>query len=67
MDMQLLQKTMTRFVSSDIFYDSFMKEVNKSTIKYTPYRSKANQIIEHEWSSDQEYHDQIKRYVPDDE
>lgn len=44
-----------------------MKEVNKETITYTPYRSKANQIVEHEWPSDLVYHDWIKRYVPDDE
>lgn len=66
-NMQLLQRTLNRLVNSDIFYDDFIKEVNQATIKYTPYRNKANQIAEHKWPSDEEFQDWIKRYMLDEE
>jgi hypothetical protein len=66
-NMQLLRRTLNRLVNCDIFYDDFIKEVNQATIKYTPYRNKANQIAEHKWPSDEEFDDWIKRYMPDEE
>ena len=66
-NMSLLQKSLLQLVELDNFYDNFIKEINQATIIYTSYRKKADLIAQHQWPTNEEYQDWVKKYDPNDE
>lgn len=53
--MEILRSAMDKLTHTKNFLEDFDKEANKMVIKYSPYKSKANEVIAFNWNFEEEF------------
>lgn len=65
LDIAMLEDSMDKIICTRTFFESFEREANEVTVRYTPYRAKADEVMSFKWPSDEEYVEWSNTYLKD--